>query len=179
MAKARAPILPPHIEDTVQAIAEVHLEHHRRTTPVQRAVDRMTKFVGRPRFVFLMAGAFLIWVGMSLGLLILKQEPFDAPPFSWLELVATLMALFISVFILITQRRENELAEHREQLTLELAILSEKKSAKIIELLEELRRDMPTVRQRTDAEAAEMARPADPQAVLQAITETHDAEQEQ
>ena len=107
-----------------------------------------------------------------------RHGPFDAPPFPWLQDGGTAVALFITVLILITQRRENELAEHREQLTLELAILSEKKSAKIIELLEELRRDMPTVRQRDDAEAAEMARPADPQAVLQAITETHEAERE-
>ncbi|WP_207210943.1 hypothetical protein, partial [Lichenibacterium minor] len=64
------------------------------------------------------------------------------------------------------------------QLTLELSILSEKKSAKIIELLEELRRDLPAVRNRVDEEASEMAKPADPQAVLQAINETHDAERE-
>lgn len=175
----RAPILPPHIEDTVQAIAQVHLEHHRRATPVQRAVDRMTRFVGRPRFVGLMTAAFAIWIALNLALHLLHQEPLDPSPFPWLETFATLLALYISVLILITQRRENELTEHREQLTLELSILSEKKGAKIIELLEELRRDMPSVRERVDAEASEMAKPADPQAVLQAITETHDVQREE
>ena len=178
MADTRAPILPAHIEDTVQAIAEVHLEHHRRATPVQRVVDRMTRFVGRPRFVGLMTAAFLTWIILNLALHLLKREPFDPLPFPWLETFATLLALYISVLILITQRRENELTEHREQLTLELSILSEKKSAKIIELLEELRRDLPGVRDRVDAEASEMAKPSDPQAVLQAITETHDADRE-
>ncbi len=178
MADTRAPVLPPHIEDTVQAIAEVHIEHHRQATAVQRAVDRMTRFVGRPRFVGLMTAAFSTWIGANLALHLLKRDPFDPLPFPWLETGATLLALYISVLILITQRRENELTEHREQLTLELSILSEKKSAKIIELLEELRRDLPSVRGRVDAEANEMAKPSDPQAVLQAITETHDVVRE-
>jgi uncharacterized membrane protein len=60
-----------------------------------------------------------------------------------------------------TQRRENEFACHHEQLTLELAILSEQKSAKIIALLEELRQDHPEIRNRVDNEAAAMSAPAD------------------
>ena len=46
--------------------------------------------------------------------------------------------------ILATQRRENQLAQLREQLNLELAILSEQKTAKVIQLLEESRRDNQT-----------------------------------
>jgi uncharacterized membrane protein len=65
------------------------------------------------------------------------------------------------------------LASCREQLTLDLAILGEQKSAKIIELLEELRRDDPTIRNRVDHDAAAMSAPADPQAVLDAIKDSH------
>jgi uncharacterized membrane protein len=71
----------------------------------------------------------------------------------------------MTVLILATQRRENELASHHERLTLELAILSEQKAAKIISLLEELRQDHP--RDRVDDEAAAMSEPADPQSVLE------------
>jgi len=78
------------------------------------------------------------------------------------------------VLILTTQRREDQLASHREQLTLELGILSEQKAAKIIELLEEMRRDDPTLRNRVDREAVAMSTPADPQAVLDAIKDTHE-----
>jgi uncharacterized membrane protein len=61
---------------------------------------------------------------------------------------------------------------------LELAILSEQKTAKVIQLLEESRRDNPLIRSRVDQEAEAMAQPADPQSVLDAIKETH-AEAEQ
>ena len=85
-----------------------------------------------------------------------------------------LLALYVTVLILTTQRREDQLAGYREQLTLELAILGEQKSAKIIALLEEMRRDSPSLRNRVDEEAAAMAVAADPQAVLDAIKESEE-----
>jgi uncharacterized membrane protein len=88
------------------------------------------------------------------------------------------LSLYIVVLILATQRREYQLAQLREQLTLELAILSEQKAAKVIQLLEESRRDNPLIRNRVDQEAEAMAQPADPQSVLDAIKDTH-AEAEQ
>ena len=170
----RTPILPAHIDETIQAIAELHLEHQRSATPVQRAVDRMTRFVGRPRFVGLMTAAFAAWIGLNLLLQILGHQAIDPTPFPWLEDVGTLLALYITVLILITQRRENELTERREQLTLELSIIAEQKTAKIIELLEELRRDHPAIHDRVDQEADDMSKHADPQAVLEAIVDRHD-----
>jgi uncharacterized membrane protein len=55
---------------------------------------------------------------------------------------------------------------------LELTILSEQKTAKVIQLLEEFRRDNPLIHDRVDQEADVMAQPADPQSVLDAIKET-------
>jgi uncharacterized membrane protein len=77
------------------------------------------------------------------------------------------------VLILVTQQREDQLAQHREHLILELALLGEQKTAKVIELLEESRRDNPLIRNRVDQEAEDMAQPADPQEVLDAIKEIH------
>ncbi len=78
--------------------------------------------------------------------------------------------------ILITQRHDDELATHREQLTLELAILSEQKSAKIIALLEEFRRNDPNQDDHRDKAAEALAQPADPQVVLDAILAAERAE---
>jgi uncharacterized membrane protein len=75
--------------------------------------------------------------------------------------------------ILVTQRREDQLAQHREHLILELVLLGEQKTAKVIELLEEFRRDNPLIRNRVDQEADNMAQPADLQRVLDAIKEIH------
>ena len=98
----------------------------------------------------------------------------DAPPFFWMQGAIALTALYMTLLILATQRREDELASRREQLTLELSILAEQKSAKIIELIEELRRDLPMLKNRVDQEANAMSVPADPQAVFAAIKDKHE-----
>ena len=170
---SETPILPIHIEETIRSIARLHAEHHRNATALQRIVDRLTAFVGRPRFIGLLTVAAILWVGGNLALKSLGRTPLDPPPFVWLDGVVSLGALYITILILTTQRREDQLAQHREQLTLELAILSEQKTAKVIELLEEMRRDSPALRNRVDEEAAAMAVPADPQSVLEAIKESH------
>ena len=61
-------------------------------------------------------------------------------------------------------------------MTLELAILSEQKSAKIIALLEEFRRNDPNQGNQCDEVAEAMAQPADPQVVLDAIRAAERAE---
>lgn len=168
------PILPAHIEQTIQAIAQLHAQHHREATPVQRGIDRLTKFIGRPRFMGVLTAALALWIGGNVILRLSGRPALDPPPFAWLEEAATLLALFITVLILTTQRREDEIAQHREQLTLELALLSEQKTAKIIRMLEELRRDSPQIVDRVDAEADALSVPADPQAVLDGIKGSHE-----
>ena len=108
---------------------------------------------------------------MNLSLIATGQEPIDKPPFYWLQGTVSLTALYMTVFILTTQRRDDQLAGMRDELTLQLSLLSEQKSAKIIELLEELRRDDPHISDRHDDHAEALSKPADPQAVLDALKE--------
>lgn len=166
------PILPAHIEDTVQAIAKLHADHQQEAGELQRLVERLTAGIGRPQFLALLTVIIALWIGGNLLIRWAGVEPWDAPPFAWLQGVLGVMALYVTVLILTTQRREDQLAGYREQLTLELAIVSEQKSAKIIALLEEMRRDNPNLKNRVDEEAAAMSVAADPQAVLDAIKES-------
>ena len=82
-------------------------------------------------------------------------------------------AFLVALLILTTQRHEDVLAERRAQLTLQIAVLAEKKIAKVIELLEEQRRDNPMLADRVDAEANSMARAADPLAHSDRIETAH------
>jgi uncharacterized membrane protein len=167
------PILPAHIEQTVRAIAALHADHLRRATPVQRLVDRSVRTMSRPRFVGVLTVIILGWVVLN-AILAIYSHAFDLFPYPLLQDAASALGVYLTVLILITQRRDDELTQHREQLTLELAILGEQKSAKIIQLLEELRRDNPLIHNRIDEEAEALAVPADPQAVLDAIKDTHE-----
>lgn len=173
----RPAILPAHIEQTVSAIAALHADHDRAAGWTQRTVAAITARLGRPAFVGLVALLTLAWIALNLVLRAAGHPALD-PQFAHLSNLATVAAFFMTALILTTQRHDDQLGAHREQLTLELAILSEQKSAKIIELLEKFRRDDPTQSDHHDHEAQAMATPADPQAVLDAIKTTQGGKQE-
>jgi uncharacterized membrane protein len=171
--RASPSILPDHVEETVRSIEQLHNEHRVRASPQQRALARMTELISRPLVVFILIAAVAAWIGLNSLAAAFGGSPLDAAPFPWLQGAATLASLFIVVLILGAHSHEDEVNAHREILSLELAILSEQKSAKIIRMLEEFRRDHPQMLNRVDQEAEAMAQPADPRSVLDAIKETH------
>ena len=136
--------LPSHIETTLRAISDLQARHRRRATPSQRAFSVMAGLVARPRFIGIVTLAILLWTSANLAAARFGVRPWDPPPFNWLQGVVSVAALYTTAIILIAQKREDELSALREQLNLELTILSEQKSAKTIELLEQLRLDLPS-----------------------------------
>ena len=168
------PELPAHIEETVQMMARLHAQHYSAATPLQRFFERLTVQAARPSFTVAITIIVFGWMLLNLMLGSLGLHVIDAPPFGWLQGAVTLTALYMTSLILTTQRREDQLASHRAQLTLQLGILGEKKTAKIIELIEELRRDSPRLADRVDEDAVALSTPADPQMVLEAIKENVD-----
>jgi uncharacterized membrane protein len=167
--------VPAHVDDTVQAIARFHAAHEAEATRVQRVIEGITRCAGRPIFAASCTLFIGGWIALNLLLGAFGLAPLDEPPFVWLQGTVALSALYMTVFILSTQRRADKIAGLRDQLTLELAMLSEQKSAKIIALLEELRRDIPSISNRPDQHAAALSTPADPNAVLDALKENQEA----
>ena len=102
------------------------------------------------------------------------RRAFDAPPFPLLDTLLTMFAVYMTVVILIVQRRSQRLGDHREQLMLQLALLSDQKTAKLIALIEELRRDDPLIRNRSDHQAEELTKTVNPETVLEAIREVRE-----
>lgn len=111
----------------------------------------------------------LTWVGGNYTALLLGASALEQFPFPDLSLVSTVGALLIAMLILTTQSHQDQLAERRAQLTLQIALLSEKKVAKIIALLEEQRRENPMLASRVDEEAETMAHSLDPAESLRSI----------
>jgi len=162
--------LPPHIEQTVQAVEQLHVEHRKRASSADRVLDRTRAVISSPAFLGLMVVAALTWMLVNVVLPLHRQ--FDPPPFAYLSLTLALAAVCITVLILSTQWRADRLAEHREKLILQLTFVSEQKSAKLIALIEELRRDLPHVRNRVDAEAQQMTETVNVSVVSQALKST-------
>lgn len=162
------PNVPDHVDEAVRSVAQLHSDHHGRTTASQRLVNRITAFIARPFFVALLGLGVAGWIGANLIAATLGLQSIDAPAFPWLQGAVNLFSFFVVMLVLVAQKHEDELNAHRDTLTLELAILSEHKIAKVIQLLEELRRDSPHVQDRVDRLADQMAQPADAGSVLAA-----------
>lgn len=162
--------VPVHVRETADAIAALHSKHASTASAGERTLERLAAAISTSGFVLSVTAAVVFWlVANAVVLPWARHLPFDPSPYSLLQGVLTLLAVYISLSILTAQRRAGDLADLRAQLTLEHAILAEQKSSKAIALLEELRRDDPLIRDRHDHEAATMAKPADPEVVAEAI----------
>ena len=157
------------INQNIDAVVAMHNIAEQQVDPHQRKVESLTAWLGRPQFFY------GILVGVSLWMLVNSLSPLfgqstrDAPPFFWLQGAVGLGALLMTTVILITQNRQGKLAERREQLDLQMSLLTEQRTAKIIDLLEELRRDIPSVQNRVDLEAEALTKTVDPHEVLAAL----------
>ncbi len=166
--------VPGHVETTVKQMAELHGEHVRRATRLQRVSEAATSLMGRPSAAIGILLSMAVWIGLNLIAPRLGLPQPDPPPFGFLELTVGALALSMTILILVSQRRADVAAVHRSQLTLQLASVSEQKIAKVIELLEEQRRENPVLPDRTDVQAAEMSVASDPKQVLARIIDTHE-----
>lgn len=167
-------ILPSHIAETVDAIAQIHADHHLKRTPVEKFLDNWTARLARPAVLAAVVCGVALWIAINLLTSLAGYAAIDLPPFPWLFEALTFLGLIMGILILSTQRRADQLAELREQMTLELASVTERKVAKIIELIEELRRDSPALKNRTDHEAKQMSVRTSPGEVLIAIKDSHE-----
>ena len=160
--------------EVAHTTAQLRTRHRLEASLLQQTLDRLTAIIGWPGFVVLLGVAILGWVCVNLVAARLGLRPFDPAPFARLQSAASIGALLVATLILTTPRREDKLADHRAQLILELSIANDQKIAKIIELLEESRRDNPAITNRVDDQAAAMSTPSDTDAVLEAIKDLRD-----
>ena len=164
--------LPQHVSDNIEKIAEVRHGAAKRLGRHQRAVEAATSALGRPRTLYWAAALVAGWMASNVACQYMKWPVLDRPPFFWLQGACTLYAAFVTTMVLVSQNRQRHESERRAHLELQVNLLAEQKVTKIIALLEELRRDMPMVLDRTDAVADAMQEQVDPEAVLSELEES-------
>jgi uncharacterized membrane protein len=156
----------------IETMAHLQTETDRKAGRIQRAIEKVTASIARPWTLNVILGGVAMWVivntlGPSVGL-----PQVDRPPFPWLQGLVSLSALIVTSMVLTTQSRQGHSASQRGNLELQVNLVAEQKIAKLIALLEELRRDLPSVRDRVDPVANSMAESVDHQAVLTILEET-------
>lgn len=160
------------LDQDIETIVAMRIRVERKVSRHQRMIEKVTNALGRPLSVYLILLFIVLWVIVNLSHHLLALTVFDAPPFPWLQDIASLSALLMTAVILTTQNRQARLSEQRRHLDLQITLLTERKVSKIIELLEGLRRDDPLIADRQDREAEAMQEPVDPHTALTSLNET-------
>lgn len=161
--------LPGQIDETIETIAELERRALDETSLQQRRIERLTLAIGTPRALY---GALIViaaWISLNALLSASHKPVLDVPPFFWLETACSVGAFLVTIMILTVANRQSEIDEQRSRLQLQFSLLAERKTAKIIQLLEELRYDLPAVPNRDDREAHELTLPTDPHEVAREL----------
>lgn len=166
--------LPHSVSENIGTIAEYCERSEEQVTTAQKIVEKVSLFLGSPGYFAVNVSFIIGWIVWNLAGPEFGFDQIDEPPFFWLQGFVSLNAFIISTTVLIRQNRMSKLAERNAHLDLQISLLSDEKTSKIIAMLEELRRDHPQLPDKPDPEAEELAKPADTPSVLGAIErETH------
>lgn len=164
------PELDP-IGSNIENILAFYTREDQSVTQFQRVLEKIIDLLGRPFWLGVILLFVVLWVLANSLLSKLGLEPFDPSPLHWLQGIIGLAALLIMIVLLIKQNRHDKIEERRAHLELQVNLLTEQKTTKLINLIEELRRDLPMIRDRHDPELAAFQSPTDPEAVLAALDE--------
>lgn len=129
-----------------------------------RIADAITRFAGSMRFVVLHALVFGGWIVWNLGW-IPGLKPFD-PTFVVLAMEASVEAIFLSTFVLISQNRMSAAADRRGDLDLHISLLAEHELTRLAGMIERIADKMGVG---SDPEIDEIKRDVSPEQVLDAL----------
>lgn len=100
----------------------------------EKIADFMSSFFGSIGFLTLNVLWFLIWIIWNMNL-IPGLVPFDPFPFGLLTMIVSLEAIVLSIFVLISQNRVSKIDDLREEIDLQVDIITEQELTKLMEMV--------------------------------------------
>jgi len=156
------------LERNIRALDERREQEEANAGFQDRLARAVTRATGSMAFVYLHLLLFGGWILVNLGL-VSGLAPFD-PSFTILAMIASVEAIFLSTFVLITQNRMAEAAEKRAELDLQISLLAEHEITKIAAMVAAIAERI-GIDAGADPELAEITQDVVPEAVLDEIEE--------
>jgi uncharacterized membrane protein len=122
-------------------------------TASERIAERIAGFTGSMFFVLLHVVWFSLWIGLNLPLL--NSHPVDPFPFTFLTMIVSLEAIFLSAFILMTENRQARLSDRRARVNLQIDMIAEREVTKLMQLVVEIHSHL-GISAKTDPELEDM-----------------------
>lgn len=159
------------LDRNVRALVEHRAEEVRAKTWAEGVADTIARFAGSMPAVYFHLIVFGVWVAVNRGWL--PGPRFD-PSLSFIGTFASVEAIFLSTFVLITQKRMSELAETRAHLALQVGLLGEHETTRVLRLVAAMSEQM-GIQEAHDPELDELSRDVAPRDVLREIEVHTDA----
>src|SRR3712207_429379 len=160
------PGLSPVLERNIRALEQRRRREEAEASAEERVAGAITRFTGSMRFVYLHLALFGLWIVANLGWI--PGVPAWDPSFVVLAMAASVEAIFLSTFVLISQNRMSAAADKRADLDLQVSLLAEHEVTRLVTLASGIA-DRLGVRTGADAELGEIAQDVAPEAVLDEI----------
>jgi uncharacterized membrane protein len=155
------------VHRNIHALVEVRRQFDERKTAQDRAADAITRFTGSMTFVYLHVFLFGGWILINSGIFGFVK-PFDPFPFVMLAMAASVEAIFLSTFVLISQNRSAALSEKRAELDLQISLLSEHEITRLIQMVERIGHHV-GMREVATPDVQELTKDVSPEKVMETI----------
>lgn len=125
------------LRKNIRDIAELEQRALHQRSTADKVSDSVNRTTGSASFAMFHLTFFLLWILINTRVLSVI-EPFDPFPFSFLTLVVSLEAIFLSVFVLMSQNRMTRQADKRAHLDLQVDMLAEQELTAILQMVQAL-----------------------------------------
>jgi uncharacterized membrane protein len=142
-------------ETNVEKVVKLETEQEKHVPPANRLSEAIARFAGTNAFVLVQLVCVGLWIVINTGVIV---DPFDPYPFVLLGMLLALEAVLLTSFVLIRQNRMGQIADHRAHLDLQINLLAEKESTKVLQLLQRMSREMGIEQLVTDRETKELSK---------------------
>jgi uncharacterized membrane protein len=173
--RAAVDALPASTKENLELLANFKDREEEQLSGAQLLIEKISRFFGSPAYFAFVVAFILAWILVNLWGMKAGWRHVDVPPFEALQGLVSSNALLLTVAVLIRQNRMAQMAEHRSHVDLQVNLLTEQKATKILQLVDQLQRELTGIQHRPDAaaaeEVAELTRPSDTHALLHAVKE--------
>jgi len=133
---------------------------------MSRISDAITRFAGSGIFVVFHVAWFTFWLVMNTGE-IAGVKPFDPFPFTFLTMIVSLEAIFLAIFVLISQNRMARHTDQRSHLDLQVNLLAEQEMTMMLKMLQRLCEKAGVQPEIPDKELQSLVEKTDPHKLMQ------------
>src|SRR3954470_7965496 len=151
-----------------KAFRAIKAQHSANRSAMEILADRMIGIASSTPFLVIHGLLFILWIAWNIPGIPLPR--FDPYPYGMLTTIVSLEAIFLSIFVLMTQNRESKIGELREELTLQVNLRIEEEVTKTLHLVAGLYARL-GLKMADDPELRAMLEPLDPKKIENDLTE--------